>query len=150
MCILRNGIACIHCSLPDVLILPVRSLELRDRVTPPLAAHLPLALPTRQLLLSWVVISLAIPLSLAPLTSVMYPAVPSIAGTSITYANESQAVRRVQWKYLWRLVVMSTPCQPAVPQSPSRPSGFPHLPSLSYAIFPFNVSDACERSRVEV
>jgi hypothetical protein len=37
----------------------------------------------------------------------MYPAVPSIAGTKMTYANESHAVRRVQRKYLWRLVVMS-------------------------------------------
>jgi len=37
----------------------------------------------------------------------MYPAVPNIAGTSMTYANDNHAVRRVQRKYLWRLVVMS-------------------------------------------
>jgi hypothetical protein len=37
----------------------------------------------------------------------MYPAVPSIVGTKMTYANESHAVRFVQRKYLWRLTVMS-------------------------------------------
>jgi hypothetical protein len=51
--------------------------------------------------------SLILPPDILALTSVMYPAVPNIAGTSMTYANDNHAVRRVQRKYLWRLVVMS-------------------------------------------
>jgi hypothetical protein len=73
--------------------------------------------------------------SLVPLTSVMYPAVPSIAGTSITYANESQAVLRVQRKYLWRLVVMSAPCQSAVSLFPSCLSKLLPLPQCRSVLY---------------
>jgi hypothetical protein len=78
---------------------PLRS-ELRNHVTPPLATHIPLALTYVSCH------SIPFPKSrlrtraFVPLTSVMYPAVPNIAGTNMTYANESQAVRRVQRKYL--------------------------------------------------
>jgi hypothetical protein len=77
-------------------------LKLRDDISPSLSTHLPLAL--------------CHPLAFKPnttyisrdnLTSVMYPAVPSIVGTRITYANEIHAVRLVQRKYLWRLTIMS-------------------------------------------
>jgi hypothetical protein len=74
-------------------------LVLGDQVSPPLAAKLPLALP--------IVSHCSFYLQVAPLTSVMYPAVPKRPGTKMTYANEIHAVRRVQRKYLWRLVVMS-------------------------------------------
>lgn len=44
-----------------------------------------------------------------------------MAGTSMTYAKEIQAVRRVQRKYLWRLVVMPVVCQSCFLPSMSSP-----------------------------
>lgn len=79
---------------------PSTPLKLRNNIPPPLPTHLPLALCH--------LLAPSLHPSFSPsLTSVIYPAVPSIAGTNITYANESHAVRFVQRKYLWRLTVIS-------------------------------------------
>lgn len=92
---------------PSIPLLPsVSQLVLRDEIPPPLSAELPLALFRLSAPHSLLVTSIP------ALTSVMYPAVPTMEGTKTTYAKVNQAVRRVQRKYLWRLTVMSVCHQP--------------------------------------
>lgn len=78
----------------------------------------------------------------------MYPAVPNIAGTKMTYANEIQAVRLVQRKYLCRLVVMSAMCQSRCPPDAHLPTPCVSSSSLS-RIFALLGGALCVVSRDE-